>query len=390
MASLTEQIKSTARALGFDPVGVTAATAPEHWAFYQQWLAQGFAGQMGYLERNLERRADPCDIVPGAKSILCVGMNYQPREEDPLPDGEARGRISRYARGDDYHDVMKPRLLDLLAVIQAMEPSAQGRVYVDTGPVLERDVAARAGLGWFGKHTCLIHKNKGSWFFLGEIILNLALDPDTPVPDHCGACTRCIDACPTEAILEPYVLDARRCISYLTIEIKGPIPRDLRPGIGNWIYGCDICQDVCPWNQKHARPTEEAAFQARENRTAPKLSDLLSLDQAAFSSTFKSSPIKRAKRRGLLRNAAVALGNIGTQTDVPALERALTDEEPLVRQHAAWALGCIGGPHARRALEQALEKETDPEVEKEISDQLSGINGKDRIEKTDRITGLTR
>lgn len=390
MASLTERVKSAACALGFNPVGVAAATTPEHWAFYQQWLAQGFAGQMGYLGRNLERRADPREIVPDAKSILCVGINYLPQEKEPGPDGEARGRISHYAQGDDYHDVMKTRLFDLLAAIQVMEPSAQGRVYVDTGPVLERDFAARAGLGWFGKHTCLIHKNRGSYFFLGEIILNLALDPDTPVPDHCGTCTRCIDACPTDAIVEPYVLDARRCISYLTIELKGAIPRDLRPGIGNWIYGCDICQDVCPWNQKHARPTEEAAFQARENRTAPKLSDLLSLDQAAFSSTFKGSPIKRTKRRGLLRNAAVALGNVGTQAAVPALVQALADAEPLVRQHAAWALGRIGGPNACRALELALEKETDPEVREEISDQLSVASGKDRIEKTDRITGLTR
>ena len=374
MGSLTDQIKACARRLGFDPVGVAPAAVPEHWAFYLQWMERGYAGEMGYLSRNLDRRADPEVVVPGAKSVLCVGMNYEPDVSPAPEDDRPRGQISRYARGDDYHDVMVGRLFRLLEEIQTLAPSAEGRVYVDTGPVLERDFAARAGLGWFGKHTNLIHRRKGSWFFLGEIILTVELEYDSPEIDHCGSCRLCIDACPTNAILEPYVLDSRRCISYLTIELKGAIPTDLRPGMEDWVYGCDICQEVCPWNQKHARPTGETGFQAREGLAAPDLGELLNMDQTAFSRRFKGSPIKRAKRRGLLRNAAVALGNIGGETDIPVLERALRDPEPLVRGHAAWALGRIGGDRARRALEGAAIQEPDGEVRREIQAALGEMD----------------
>lgn len=363
--TLTEKVKAAAIELGFGLVGVAPAQAPDHWQFYEKWLGLGYAGEMHYLARNLERRADPCEIVPDAKSILCLGLNYLPKEEDH-PTGETYGTISKYARGDDYHDLIKARLFELLDKIKTLDTSADGRVYVDTGPVLERDFAVSAGLGWFGKHTCLIHKRKGSWFFLAEIILNIALDPDVPQLDHCGTCTRCIDACPTDAIVAPYVVDSQRCISYLTIELRGAIPRTLRSGIGQWVYGCDICQDVCPWNQKHAEPTHEPAFQARSGLDAPRLVDLLKMDQAAFSQTFKGSPIKRTKRRGLLRNAAVALGNIGSEVDVPVLGQALCDDEPLVRGHAAWALGQIGGDQAAEILKEALKKETDAEVIEEI------------------------
>lgn len=363
--NLTEKVKEIAHLKGFDLVGVAPAQAPKHWDFYQQWLALGYAGEMGYLGRNLERRADPGEIVPNAKSVLCLGMNYLPKTGEQGNE-EARGLFAKYALGDDYHDVIKTRLFDLLAEIQKIEPLADGRVYVDTGPVLERDVAVRAGLGWFGKHTGLIHKRKGSWFFLAEIILDIELTPDAPQMDHCGTCTRCIDACPTDAIVEPYVVDSRLCISYLTIELRGSIPRKLRSQMGNWVYGCDICQDVCPWNQKHSQPTDESAFQPRSELEAPKLSDLLQMDQAAFSATFKGSPVKRTKRRGLLRNAAVALGNIGSVADVPVLARCLGDAEMLVREHAAWALGQIGGDWALAVLEQALSTETDTQVLKEI------------------------
>ena len=370
---LTTQIKARARELGFDPVGVAPAEPPEHWAFYLDWVERGYAGEMGYLGRNLERRADPRTVVPGAKSVLCVGMNYEPRETPSPVDDRPRGRVSRYARADDYHDVMVGRLTRLLEEIQALAPSASGRVYVDTGPVLERDFAARAGIGWFGKHTNLIHKEKGSWFFLGEIILTIDLDCDAPVMDHCGTCTLCMEACPTDAIPEPYVLDSTRCISYLTIELKGAIPREHRVQVGDWIFGCDICQEVCPWNQKQARPTDEPEFQAREGVASPDLAEVLGLDQAAFSRQFKGSPIKRAKRRGLLRNAAVALGNTGGVEDVQVLVKSLRDPEPLVRGHAAWALGQIGGREAKRALQEMLLQEPDDEVCREIQGALETL-----------------
>ena len=363
---LTAQIKRKARGMGFNPVGVAPAGPPEHWAFYLDWLSRGYAGQMAYLGRNLDRRSHPEQVLPGARTVLCVGMNYDQATGAPSADGRSRGKVSRYARGDDYHDLMTARLERLLEWIQGLKPEVRGRVYVDTGPVLERDFAAQAGLGWFGKHTNLIHKRRGSWFFLGEILLTLPLALDRPVADHCGTCRLCMDACPTEAIPQPYVLDSNRCISYLTIELKGAIPRPYREKIGDWVYGCDICQEVCPWNLKHARPTDEPALKAREELDAPDLSELLAMDQTTFSRRFRGSPVKRAKRRGLLRNAAVALGNRGTLADIPALAAALSDSEPLVRGHSAWALGRIGGPDARRALSAALGAETDDAVREEI------------------------
>jgi len=362
-------VKTAARDLGFDPVGVAPALPPEHWPFFEKWLSDGHAGEMAWLSRNGERRQDPTQIVPGARSIVCVGMNYEPPESPKESPDRASGRISRYARGDDYHDVMKSRLMELLRLIQELDLGAEGRVYVDTGPVLERDHAARAGLGWFGKHTNLIHLEKGSWFFLGEIIVTTDLIPDAPVTDHCGTCRLCMDACPTNAIPAPYVLDSTRCISYLTIELRGPIPDDLRPGMGRWVYGCDLCQEVCPWNQKHAHPTAEPAFQSRDGFEAPDLQELLGLDPEAFSRRFRKSPIKRTKRRGLLRNAAVALGNLKRPESVPALAKALGDQEPLVRGHAAWALGEIGGEAAVAALREA-EGEEDEDVKLEIGKAL--------------------
>lgn len=371
---LTAQIKRKARRMGFGPVGVAPAGPPEHWSFFLDWLTRGYGGQMAYLGRNLDRRSHPGQVLPGARSLLCVGMNYDQEPGAHPVNGRPRGKISRYARGDDYHDLMTARLKRLLEWIQVREPGAKGRVYVDTGPVLERDFAARAGMGWFGKHTNLIHKRSGSWFFLGEILLTVPLVYDRPVADHCGTCTLCMDACPTDAIPQPYVLDSNRCISYLTIELKGSIPRDYRKNMGDWIYGCDICQEVCPWNRKHADPSTEPALKAREGLDAPDLSELLSMDQAAFSRRFRGSPIKRAKRRGLLRNAAVALGNRGTADDIPALSGALSDHEPLVRGHAAWALGRIGGPEARLALSAAGGSETDEAVREEIAQAINEID----------------
>jgi epoxyqueuosine reductase len=366
---LTHHVKSIAQDLGFGPVGITTADPPGHWEFYRSWIDKGYAGEMGYLKRNLEKREDPKSLVPGAKSIICVGLNYLPLASQEARHGPT-GQVSLYARGDDYHDVMKKRLIEFQNQITDLLPGTKGRAYVDTGPVLEREFAARAGVGWFGKHTNLIHKRSGSWFFIGELILTADLVPDPPATDHCGTCTKCIEACPTHAILEPYVLDSKRCISYLSIELKGPIPKALRPAMGDWVYGCDICQDVCPWNQKHAQPTNDPVFQSRPGLDSPELAGLLAMDQEEFSRRFRKSPIKRTKRRGLLRNAAVALGNVGSTDDIPILVVALQDNEPLVRSHAAWALGQIGGEDASVALVEREKQEDEVDVLREIQEAI--------------------
>lgn len=368
--SLSERIKAQARALGFELVGITPATAPPNSEAYRNWIEQGFAGEMGYLERQVEKRGHPDRVLPGVRSLIVVAMNYRCPDAEMIPGDEHRGKISQYARGLDYHDVMKEKLLELLAFIQQEAPvPVQGRAYVDTGPVLERDFAEQAGLGWYGKHTNLINRSAGSWLLLGEVLVDLALDYDRPTTAHCGTCTRCLEACPTDAIVEPYVVDARRCISYHTIELKGAIPDAYRPMMGNRVFGCDDCQDVCPWNRR-APVTQEAAFLPRPWTEMPGLIELLRLTPEAFRTYFKGSPIKRTKRRGLLRNAAVALGNTKDPKAVPALIEALEDEEPLVRGHAAWALGRIGGDRAVEALKQAGQTESDPEVLEEIEKAL--------------------
>jgi len=374
----TRQICDRAHALGFDLVGVSPAYPVPRLDAYRAWIARGYHGEMGYMARpdRVERREDPTRIVPGVRSIVCVGLNYCPHT---LPAGltsdSARGLISNYAWGLDYHDVMMPRLKKLAAFIATQAGChVAARVYVDTGPVLERAYAAEASLGFVGKNTCLIHPRMGSWLFLGEILCDLELEP-TPgdVDGSCGTCRRCLDACPTGALVAPYVLDARRCISYLTIELKGPIPHELRPLMGHWIYGCDVCQAVCPW-QRFARPTGERAFWAETpDRAAPSLLGLMEMDDEAFHHRFNRTPISRIGRRRLLRNAAVALGNWGDAQAVPALRRALTDPEPLVRGHAAWALGRIAGHPGRKPLETALENEDDAYVRDEIRRQLGGI-----------------
>ncbi|MEJ2210289.1 MAG: tRNA epoxyqueuosine(34) reductase QueG, partial [Anaerolineae bacterium] len=289
-----------------------------------------------------------------------------------LRDDASRGVIASYAWGPDYHDLMLPRLEELAAV--PGQPAAH-RAYVDTGPLLERALAAAGGLGFIGRNTNLIHPRLGSWLFLGEILMDVDLPPmavsESEAAGTCGRCTRCLQACPTGAFAAPYVLDARRCISYLTIELKGPIPRELRPLVGNRIFGCDICQEVCPWNRRFARPSDPPPWPAPPPEAmAPPLLELLALDEEAFRRRFAGSPIRRAKRRGLLRNVAVALGNWGHPAAVPGLVRALGDAEPLVRGHAAWALGRIGTPPARRALAQALPAEGDDWVREEIGAAL--------------------
>lgn len=369
--NLTEQIRSRASALGFDLAGAAAAYPAPRLPAYRDWLAQGYHGEMGYMARldRVARREDPAKILPGVRSILCVGLNYYP---GPLPtslrNDPSRGLISNYAWGLDYHDLMLPRLEELATFIQT-EAGGQVncRAYVDTGPLLERAYAARAGLGFVGKNTNLIHPRMGSWLFLGEILLDLPLEP-TAAQTHasCGSCRRCLDSCPTGALAAPYLLDARRCISYLTIELKGAIPRELRPLMGNHIYGCDVCQAVCPW-QRFARPTEEAAFRLTDPaRAAPPLVELMGLSEEEFRRRYAGTPILRTGRGRLLRNAAVALGNWEDERALPALVRALSDVEPLVRGHAAWALGRIGGRAAQKALDVALQREEEPYVRQEI------------------------
>ena len=355
MHALTDAVKKRALELGFDLVGITSAEPSVFAAEYREWIAQGNAGEMGYLERNVERRLDPRELLPDARSIIVVGMNYysDAREGPGTPDAEEeQGIIARYARGDDYHDVMNTRLKELLAFLKGQTgANTEGRVYVDSGPILEREVARRAGLGWFGKNTMLIDTRRGSYFFLGEIVTNAVLAIDSPAIGGCGTCTRCLDACPTGAIFEPYKIDARRCLSYLTIELKGAIPEELRPAVaasGNRIYGCDICQEVCPFNLRRAKPTSEPAFQPRDVTRTPRMVDLLLMDEDEFRAKFKGSPLKRAKRRGLLRNVAVALSASDDTEAVEALEyAAANDLEPLVREHAASALQQIRQRHLK-------------------------------------------
>lgn len=347
--SLKQLIKDKARQLGFILAGVTLPDPPPHYKTFENWLAQGQHGTMNYLaaERSRLRRANPKEILPECKSILVLATPYtsalsvveaqveaQSQSFDYAQD-EARGRIASYALGDDYHDILPQRLQALVTFIEEqIGHPVPNRWYTDTGPILERDLAQRAGLGWIGKNTCLIHPRAGSTFFLAEILLGLELEPDAPfITDHCGTCTRCIEACPTQCILPNRTLDARRCISYLTIELKDDIPEDLRPLMQNWIFGCDICQMACPWN-RFAHPADPA-FEPKI--PLPVLTSDLLLTPVEFNQRFKQSPVKRAKRRGYLRNIAVAIGNSGDEISLPALEQALQDNEPMVREHAIWA-----------------------------------------------------
>jgi epoxyqueuosine reductase len=365
-ALLKQELLAEAGRLGFDLAGVAPATPAETAAAYRDWLGAGLHGEMAYLEWSPARRTHPARLWPEAASVVVVGLNYRPAEPDPaLWEDPRRGRIARYALGDDYHGLLRERLEALLRWAAARDPGLAGRCYVDVGPLLERDLAARAGLGWFGKNTCLLNRRQGSYFFLGALLVNRALPPDPRTTAHCGSCSRCLDVCPTRAFVAPYVLDARRCISYLTIELRGPIPRDLRPLVGNWVFGCDLCQEVCPWNRRAPAATEPG-LAPRAGLTAPELIPLLGLTQAQFSARFRRSAVKRARLRGFLRNVCVALGNSGDPAAVPALSAALAHPEALVRGHAAWALGRLGGAAARQALLQAAETEADAWAREEL------------------------
>ena len=333
-------IKAQAFGLGFDLAGITSLGPVESAAVFDDWLARGYGGEMAYLARGAEKRRDTRLPVPGSVSAIVVAMSYGGREP--------AGPVARYARGDDYHDVMVDRLRELQRWLSgAAGRDVAGKAYVDTGPLLERDLARRAGLGWFGKNTNLVNPKIGSFFFLGALLVDLPLASDASFEaDRCGSCTRCLDACPTSAFVEPRVLDATRCISYLTIEQKGAIPEALRSAIGELLYGCDVCQDVCPWNVRFAAALpDQSPFAARETLAGKDARSLartiLGMTQEQFSRAFSMSPMKRAKLRGLKRNAAVVLGNVGTTEDADVLTAALDDEEPMIREHAAWALEAI-------------------------------------------------
>jgi len=328
---VNQQIQNRARALGFDDCRVTTAQPPDNAAHFQRWLAARHHGAMAYLERNAHKRVDPKRVLAGARSIITLAASYHLHQQESGP-------VARYARFTDYHDVLGERLKSLTGYLNELGgPVARSLWYIDTGPLLERDLAQRSGLGFIGKHTNLISRKFGNWIFLAEIITTLELEPNEPEVNRCGSCTRCIAACPTQAIRAPFELDARRCISYLTIELKGPIPEEFRPAIGNRIYGCDDCLAVCPWN-RFAREGRLMKQHLRADLAAPDLVALLSLDDAGFKKRFANTPMLRTKRRGFLRNVCVALGNVGDRSVLPALERASSDPEPLIAEHARWAV----------------------------------------------------
>ncbi|MEZ4670641.1 MAG: tRNA epoxyqueuosine(34) reductase QueG [Anaerolineae bacterium] len=369
-------LKARALELGFNLVGVTPAAPSPQLAAYERWVERGMHGSMGYMARpdRLARRRDLNVILPGVRSLVVVGMDYGTNAiSDEILTDPARGRIAAYAWGLDYHDILTSRLEQLAEWLNVESgQSMSHRVYVDTGALLERSHAHQAGLGFTGKNTMLIHPRRGSTFFLGEILTDLEFDIyDTPQrPTMCGSCTRCLTACPTNAFPQPHVLDARRCISYLTIEHKSSIEPALRPLMGNWVYGCDICQDVCPF-QRFALPTSEPAFYPADvDRAAPLLVDLLALDDAAFHQRYYGSPIYRIKRERLVRNACVAAGNWGHADVLPLLEKLLVDTSPLVRVHAAWAVWQTTGEAAREKIETLLHNESDSAVKLEINSLL--------------------
>lgn len=337
---MKEQIQREAVRLGFDLCRVTSAESPSSYAHFEKWVASGWHGEMGYLARNLHKRANPREILPGARSIIVLATSYAPPAAAAPVEAPAApaGVVARYARYADYHEVLGERLAELAGFMGVLGgDEARSLWYVDTGPILERDLAQRAGIGFVGKHTSLISRRLGNWFFISEILTTLPLEPDVPEVNRCGSCARCLAACPTEAIVRPFELDSRRCISYLTIELKGPIPEEMRPLIGNRIFGCDDCLQACPWN-RFARAGRAMLPHARADLANPDLFGLLRLDEAGFRERFRGTPMQRSKRKGLLRNVCVALGNVAGPEALPALSRAAEDPEPLIAEHARWAV----------------------------------------------------
>ncbi len=390
--NLSQAVKQYARELGFDAVAIAPAGPSPDQDRYRTWIEAGYAGEMGYLARHLPLKQDPRALLPEARSLILVGLNYAHSFDHTLLDDPSRGRISIYALGSDYHKVMRKALIRLDGWLAAQSGrSSRGRAFVDSAPMLERSWASRAGLGFIGRNTCLIAPGQGSWLFLGGLLVPEALTPDPPPrlthvagqPDiewrfadgrrgTCGACTRCLEVCPTDAFVGPRQLDARRCISYLTIEQRGPIPPDLRPRLGNWVFGCDLCQQVCPWNRS-ARPASHPQLQPHPDRIAPPLLDLLALDEAGFLARFAGSPVIRAKWAGFLRNVCVAAGNWGDPATLEPLVWHLWHSPPLVAEHAAWALARLRGSVGRQALQQAYDAAADETMRTLIGRTLADI-----------------
>ncbi len=370
--ALTRQVKALAKSCGFHLAGVTSADdfAETERVIIERVQAGLLDGLPWYSEARARRGCKPTTLLPQARSIISLGLSYNVPSPPVPQDGALRGRISRYAWGRDYHNVFEGKV-KAYTMLLADAGAKETKFYVDYGPMPDRAVAHRAGLGWFGKNTNLLTAGLGSWIFLAEVLTDLPLVPDKPLKKSCGRCTACIPACPTNAITAPYVVDNRRCISYHTIENRGPIPLEMRPLMGDWVFGCDICQDVCPVNER-AQPTGDGAFAPRDAEAAwPDLAGLLTLNDAEFERRFRGSAVRRAKRTGIQRNACVALGNLRDARAVPALARALRDCELLVRGHAAWALGRIGGDGAMKALRHAAKEETDSWVSEEIARALA-------------------
>ena len=382
-ATLTTRLKDEARRLGFELAGACPAVEPPGISRFGEWLSLGYAGEMSYLANREAAYRHPSHVLDGARSVLMLAMHYRTREPQPARPGY--GQVSRYAWGADYHDLIRGRLNELSAWLERERPGAVARGVVDTAPLLEREFAQLAGLGWIGKNSLLINKWTGSWFFLAALVTDEELQYDSPhEADHCGTCRACLDACPTGALVAPGVLDARRCVSYLTIELRSDIPAELRPGVGDWLYGCDICQEVCPWNSK-APLSSEPAFDPSPGQESLELAPLFSLDDEAFRRRFRRSPLWRAKRRGLLRNAAIVLGNQRCGEALPALVVGLADAEPLVRAACGWAIGQIAGgspasapvtePRAAAiaALRKRLACEQDPLAREELAGAIASL-----------------
>jgi epoxyqueuosine reductase len=384
--AFAQDVLAYARALGFDFTGAAPIEAPGHFDAFEQWLSAGYHGEMAYMAGQAGVRANPAQLHTGARTIIVVGANYHPGAPPATYDDPVAGRFARFSWAADYHEVIRKRLHELDSFIRVRSGrTALGKACVDTAPLLERDLVAQAGLGFIGRNTCLITPGVGSWTFLGallvpELLASMAVTDGLQLPSlgshrpaftGCGRCTRCLEACPTRALVAPYVLDARRCISYLTIELRGPIPRELRPLTGNWVFGCDICQEVCPYNRAAPAATWPALAPDRARAALP-LRELLALGEQSFRARFQGTSVLRAKRRGLVRNACVGAGNSRDPVALPALESLLADGEPMVRGHAAWAIGRIGGEEARRALFHAAAAETDAWVSGEIQAALAG------------------
>ncbi len=362
---LTRDVKQEARRLGFSLTGVCPAVRPEGLDEFYDWIAAGYAGQMHYLANRAEAYAHPDAVLDGARSLVMLGMQYS--NQVATEPGAAAGRVARYAWGTiDYHDLIHRRLKQLKSYLADRAPTAKVRGVVDTAPLLEREFAQLAGLGWIGKNTLLLNRTAGSWFFLAALVTDLVLEYDqSHEADHCGSCRACLDACPTDAFPKPYVLDATRCISYLTIELKESMPVELREPIGDWVFGCDVCQDVCPWNRRPP-DTLEAELQPVDQLNPLDLPALFAMDDDGFRRQFRKTPLWRSRRRGVLRNAAVALGNRRSSPGLAALCRGINDEEPMVRAACAWSLGRYSEPVAREMLVARRKIESDVHVISEI------------------------